>query len=64
MSLELLDPHMWSLKTLFKNVYKVPVYQRPYSWDKEQIDSISYNIGVEENEVFSMFESINNNRLL
>lgn len=64
MSLELLEPHMWSLETLFKNVYKVPVYQRPYSWDKEQIYSISYNIGVEENEVFSMFESINNNRLL
>ena len=44
MSLELLDPHMWSLETLFKNVYKVPVYQRPYSWDKEQIDTLLKDI--------------------
>ena len=31
------DPHMWNLETLFKSIYKVPVYQRPYSWDIEQI---------------------------
>ena len=50
MSLELLDPHMWSLETLFKNVYKVPVYQRPYSWDKEQIDTLL-------KDVFNAFKS-------
>ncbi len=32
-----LDPHMWNLETLFKSIYNVPVYQRPYSWDIEQI---------------------------
>lgn len=35
-----LDPHMWNLENLFKSVYNVPVYQRPYSWDKEQIDTL------------------------
>lgn len=30
-------PHMWNLETLFKSIYKVPVYQRPYSWDIDQI---------------------------
>lgn len=33
-----LDPHLWNLENLFKCMYDVPVYQRPYSWDKEQID--------------------------
>lgn len=33
-----LDPHMWNLETLFKSIYNVPVYQRPYSWDREQIE--------------------------
>ena len=32
-----LDPHMWNLESLFKSLYNVPVYQRPYSWDIEQI---------------------------
>lgn len=33
-----LEPHLWNLENLFKFIYDVPVYQRPYSWDKEQID--------------------------
>lgn len=33
-----LDPHLWNLENLFKSIYNVPVYQRPYSWDREQID--------------------------
>ena len=28
-----LDPHLWNLENLFKSIYDVPVYQRPYSWD-------------------------------
>ena len=31
------DPHMWNLENLFKCIYNVPVYQRPYSWDIDQI---------------------------
>lgn len=33
-----LDPHLWNLENLFKFMYDVPVYQRPYSWDKEQVE--------------------------
>lgn len=33
-----LDPHLWNLENLFKSMYDVPVYQRPYSWDKEQVE--------------------------
>lgn len=34
-----LEPHMWSLEDLFDPsiIYSVPVYQRPYSWDKDQV---------------------------
>lgn len=39
-----LDPHLWNLEDLFKNMYNVPVYQRPYSWDKEQIDVLLSDI--------------------
>ena len=35
---KVLDPHLWNLENLFKAIYDVPVYQRPYSWDKEQVD--------------------------
>lgn len=28
---------MWKLEDLFECIYNVPVYQRPYSWDIEQI---------------------------
>ena len=38
MSSKIFDPQYWNLETVFKQVYIVPVYQRPYSWDKEQID--------------------------
>lgn len=39
MSNKTLDPHMWNLENLFhtSKIYTVPVYQRPYSWDKEQV---------------------------
>ena len=39
-----LDPHLWNLENLFKFMYDVPVYQRPYSWDKEQIDVLLEDI--------------------
>lgn len=38
MSGKVLDPHLWNLENLFKSMYDVPVYQRPYSWDKEQVE--------------------------
>lgn len=33
----MLEPNLWNLEELFKLIYNVPVYQRPYSWDIEQI---------------------------
>ena len=44
MAQKVLDPHMWNLETLFKLIYEVPVYQRPYSWDKEQVEIILNDI--------------------
>lgn len=41
---KILDPHLWNLENLFKSMYDVPVYQRPYSWDKEQVDILLYDI--------------------
>lgn len=50
MSSKPLDPHLWKLEDLFKPVYSVPVYQRPYSWDKEQIDVLL-------NDIFETYSS-------
>ena len=39
-----LEPHLWNLENLFKSMYNVPVYQRPYSWNKEQIEVLLSDI--------------------
>lgn len=44
MAQKTLDPHMWNLETLFELIYEVPVYQRPYSWDKEQVEVLLADI--------------------
>lgn len=44
MAQKVLDPHMWNLETLFKLIYEVPVYQRTYSWDKEQVEILLNDI--------------------
>lgn len=44
MSGKTFDPHLWNLENLFKFMYNVPVYQRPYSWDKEQIETLLVDI--------------------
>lgn len=44
MAVKALDPHLWCVEDLFKCVYEVPVYQRPYSWDKEQVDVLLNDI--------------------
>lgn len=49
-----LDPHLWNLENLFKFMYNVPVYQRPYSWDKEQIDVLL-------NDIIGTYESDDKN---
>lgn len=54
MSNKVLDPNLWNLETLFKFMYDVPVYQRPYSWDKEQVDTLLFDL-------FESYESPNKN---
>ncbi len=44
MSNKIFDPNYLELETVFKHMYEVPVYQRPYSWDKEQIDTLLEDI--------------------
>ena len=40
-----LDPHMWEIDKLFENkVYNVPVYQRPYSWNSENVETLINDI--------------------
>lgn len=41
---DILEPAFWSLRKLFKYKYVVPVYQRPYSWQKEEVKSILNDI--------------------
>jgi len=33
-----LEPNLWSINDVFKHIYSVPVYQRPYSWEAAQIN--------------------------
>ena len=40
MSNDLLEPNFWSIKQLFNCQYVVPVYQRPYSWQALQVESL------------------------
>ena len=40
-----LDPHMWEIDKLFENkVYNVPVYQRPYSWNSDNVETLLNDI--------------------
>lgn len=46
-----LNPYMWALYQLFeKKIYKVPVYQRPYSWNTEHVDILL-------NDIFDVYGS-------
>lgn len=46
-----LDPHMWEIDKLFENkIYNVPVYQRPYSWNTENVEILL-------NDIFEAYNS-------
>ncbi len=34
-----LEPNLWTIVDMFKHIYTVPVYQRPYSWEQVQINT-------------------------
>lgn len=44
MSDELLTPYYWSINKLFEYRFSVPVYQRPYSWQTNEVDSLLFDI--------------------
>ena len=50
MSDKLLEPYSWSIDTLFKNFYNVPVYQRPYRWNIPQVKTLLEDILQAKNE--------------
>lgn len=39
-----LEPNLWKLEDVFRSIYNVPVYQRPYSWGDEQVDTLLKDI--------------------
>ena len=41
---ELLEPKYWCIKDVFDFKYFIPVYQRPYSWQEDQIDALLEDI--------------------
>lgn len=50
-----LDPHMWEIDKLFENkVYNVPVYQRPYSWNSDNVETLL-------NDIFEAYNSLDKN---
>lgn len=44
MARKALEPNLWTIGDTFKHMYSVPVYQRPYSWESAQIDTILEDI--------------------
>jgi len=54
MANELLDPKYWSVKQVFDYEYYIPVYQRPYSWQADQIDALLEDIYASFEEFYSM----------
>ncbi len=40
----LLEPHVESLEIIFSNYFTIPIYQRPYCWEKSQIQELLSDI--------------------
>ncbi len=50
-----LEPHTWEIDKLFENkVYNVPVYQRPYSWDEDNVEILL-------NDIYETYNSCDKN---
>ena len=39
-----LTPEEFNIDNIFKGKYKIPIYQRPYSWNKEQVSALLKDI--------------------
>lgn len=57
MSNNLLEPNYWSIKQLFDYQFIVPVYQRPYSWQMDQVESLYDDIWDAYNEYKNLPEN-------
>ena len=44
MNNNLFDPHYEEINTVFGNSFTIPVFQRPYSWEKNEIDELFEDI--------------------
>jgi len=54
---EPMTPEYWTLYKLFENTFSIPVYQRPYSWEKEQISGLLNDLF----DTFEKFQTSNDN---
>ena len=44
----ILDPNFLAIESIFKqSCFNVPIYQRPYSWDKEQVETLLDDINTQ-----------------
>ena len=41
---ELFKPNLQDIQGLFHSIYNVPVYQRPYSWGDQQVNTLIEDI--------------------
>ncbi len=48
---QLYSPNAMSLESLIYGIYEIPIYQRPYSWEKKEIDDLLIDI----RESFSLY---------
>lgn len=44
MARKTLEPNLWTISDVFKHMYSVPIYQRPYSWESTQVNVIMDDI--------------------
>lgn len=55
MNNKIFEPNLWNVENLFKGIYNVPVYQRPYSWGKEEVSVLM-------NDVYDTYVSVDKNQ--
>lgn len=56
---KLLDPNLENLQSILDSLFEIPVYQRPYKWEREQIEEMFFDIENEfQNESVFFFGTI------
>lgn len=57
---DILEPHFYTIKELLSNSFLVPVYQRPYSWGKVQVDDMLLDIFISFNSYKKLKNRLDN----